>query len=76
MPIYNGNQKIDMSGIEKVYVGTTLVYQKQASEVTITYSTCVYDSLCPVTKTVQPGYVLTAADLPTLKGSASWSTDH
>ena len=27
MPIYIGTQKIDMSGIEKVYVGTQLVYQ-------------------------------------------------
>lgn len=28
MSIYNGNQKINMSGIDKVYVGNTLVYQK------------------------------------------------
>lgn len=27
MPIYNGTQKIKMSGIDKIYVGTTLVYQ-------------------------------------------------
>lgn len=30
MPIYVGNQKIEMSGMDKVYVGTTLVYQKNA----------------------------------------------
>lgn len=28
MAIYNGTQKIDMSGVAKVYVGTQLVYQK------------------------------------------------
>lgn len=28
MPIYVGTQKIDVSGMEKVYVGTQLVYQK------------------------------------------------
>ena len=27
MAIYNGNQKIDVSGVDKVYVGTQLVYQ-------------------------------------------------
>lgn len=29
MAIYNGTQKINMSGIDKVYVGSQLVYQKQ-----------------------------------------------
>ena len=29
MAIYNGSQKINMPGIAKVYVGSTLVYQKQ-----------------------------------------------
>ena len=28
MAIYNGTQKIDVSGVDKVYVGTQLVYQK------------------------------------------------
>ena len=28
MPIYNGSQKISLSGIDKVYIGTALVYQK------------------------------------------------
>lgn len=38
MPIYVGNQKINMSGIEKVYVGTTLVYEK-AGELILDYIT-------------------------------------
>lgn len=33
MPIYIGNQKIEMSGMDKVYVGTTLVYQKAQAKV-------------------------------------------
>ena len=33
MPIYNGNQKVSLSGIEKVYVGTTLVFQKTQPKV-------------------------------------------
>lgn len=33
MPIYAGTQKIDVSGIEKVYVGTQLVYQKNIPQV-------------------------------------------
>ena len=32
MAIYNGTQKIDMSGVDKVYVGTQLVYQKVTKE--------------------------------------------
>lgn len=32
MPIYVGNTKIDPSGIEKVYVGSQLVYQKQTAQ--------------------------------------------
>lgn len=34
MAIYNGTQKIDMSGVDKVYVGTQLVYQKITKQVT------------------------------------------
>lgn len=30
MPIYNGSQKVSFPGIEKIYVGNDLVYQKQA----------------------------------------------
>lgn len=33
MAIYNGTQKVSMSGIDKIYVGTTLVYQKQSAKV-------------------------------------------
>lgn len=33
MAIYNGTQKINMSGIDKVYVGNTLVYQKLQAKV-------------------------------------------
>jgi hypothetical protein len=39
MPIYVGTQKIDVSGVEKVYVGTQLVYQNAPvvlSSITIT----------------------------------------
>ena len=32
MAIYNGTQKINMSGVDKVYVGTQLVYQKITPE--------------------------------------------
>ena len=28
MPIYNGTQKVSVSGVAKAYVGTQLVYQK------------------------------------------------
>ena len=64
MPIYNGTQKISMSGIDKVYVGTTLVYQK-TPPVTITYRKAVYQGTIPATKVVPAGYQLTSADLPT-----------
>lgn len=45
MAIYNGTQKINMSGVDKVYVGTQLVYQKttdpewieQYSNTSVTY---------------------------------------
>ena len=33
MAIYNGTQKIDMSGVDKVYVGSQLVYQKITKQV-------------------------------------------
>lgn len=76
MPIYVGNQKIEMSGMDKVYVGTTLVYQKQAPVVTytISYRKAFWTGTAPATKTVNAGYVLTAADLPTQTDSTSWST--
>ena len=35
MPIYIGTQKIDVSGMEKVYVGTQLVYQSTVALVSI-----------------------------------------
>ena len=38
MPIYNGTQKIKMSGIDKIYVGTTLVYQNAPLLVSIALS--------------------------------------
>lgn len=38
MPIYIGTQKINMSGIEKVYVGTQLVYQNAPVLASITLS--------------------------------------
>lgn len=38
MPIYIGTQKIDVSGMEKVYVGTQLVYQKIPVLISITLS--------------------------------------
>ena len=37
MAIYIGTQKIDVSGVDKVYVGTQLVYQKQAPIQTTPY---------------------------------------
>lgn len=74
MPIYNGNQKIEMSGMDKVYVGTTLVYQKQVVTYTISYIKTFYGSTAPATKTVNAGYVLTATDLPTQTDSSTWST--
>lgn len=39
MAIYNGTQKVSVSGIDKVYVGTQLVYQKAAAKtlVSVTY---------------------------------------
>lgn len=33
MAIYNGTQKVDLSGIDKVYVGSQLVYQKITKQV-------------------------------------------
>lgn len=33
MAIYNGTQKVDISGVDKVYVGTQLVYQKVNKQV-------------------------------------------
>lgn len=38
MAIYNGTQKIDMTGIDKVYVGIQLVYQK-SSPIVLDYIT-------------------------------------
>ena len=38
MPIYNGTQKVKMSGIAKIYVGTQLVYQNAPALVSITLS--------------------------------------
>lgn len=39
MAIYNGTQKIDMSGVAKVYVGTQLVYQKAPQKTWVTLFT-------------------------------------
>ena len=72
MAIYNGTQKIKMSGIDKIYVGTTLVYQN-AQPVTITYRKVMFTGTTPATKTVLAGYLLTAEDLPT-QNDASGST--
>lgn len=38
MPIYNGTQKVKMSGIAKIYVGTQLVYQNAPALVSIALS--------------------------------------
>lgn len=38
MAIFNGNQKVKLSGIAKVYVGTTLVYQNAPVLTSITLS--------------------------------------
>lgn len=37
MPIYNGSQKVSFPGIEKIYVGNDLVYQKQAAYIRLLY---------------------------------------
>ena len=73
MPIYNGTQQIKMSGIDKIYVGTSLVYQKASQLVTISYRKVMFTGTTPVTKTVPAGYLLTAEDLPT-QNDASGST--
>lgn len=41
MAIYNGTQKVSLSGIAKVYVGTQLVYQKTAPVGPVTVTTSV-----------------------------------
>ena len=73
MPIYIGTQKINMSGMDKVYVGTTLVYQKNAPLVTISYRKAIYQSTVPSSIQVPVGYTLTSADIPTQTDSSTWS---
>lgn len=72
MPIYVGNTKINVSGVNKIYVGTQLVYQKQTQTFTISYRKTVYQNTLPASKVVPAGYVLTAEDLPLITDSANW----
>lgn len=74
MAIYNGTQKIDVSGVDKVYVGTQLVYQKTQPLVTISYKKAFFTGTVPASKQVPVGYALTAADLPTQTDSTTWTT--
>lgn len=53
MPIYNGTQKVKMSGIAKIYVGTQLVYQNTPvlSSIALSGFTTSYDTYATFTFT-------------------------
>lgn len=61
-------------GEVKQVVWNNVVLWKRAEPVTITYRKAFFAGTAPATKTVEPGYVLTAADLPTQTDSTAWST--
>ena len=82
MPIYIGNQKINPSGIEKVYVGTQLVYQNVPVLVSIstsgqttsykTYDTFSYNGTCTATYSNGTTAIVTpAVSSPTMSSAGT-----
>lgn len=60
MAIYNGTQKVSVSGIDKVYVGTQLVYQKAAAKVLQSITLSGYNSRLAKGSTYVYGGTVTA----------------
>ena len=61
MPIYIGTQKINVSGMEKVYVGNVLVYQKAAAKVVTGITLSGYTTTFNVGNTFSYGGTVIAA---------------